>query len=500
MENAWFRRWSLAMWLALALMASLVWVLRFRSALEVGPYVITTGGEENSLLNISLMRHGEPVYVDCYQYPYRSSLFNWLYYFFYGRAAAIAVPSDLALPSFLRCLTVGWTFFGALVSLYFMRVDEPANRNIAGLALAVCVSLVTWFGPMLSWWTMTTRPDVAAVACEFLAFGIVVRSEATWRRMLIAGLLFFVAWSFKQNEVVLLLGLSVGLMLRREWLHLVIIGVVFSVLVAVVFALQSDAYFTNVFDTVRLAPWSLPNAVANFRMGTYTWGFLAWMGLVIAFCCRPAQGEPSIHDRQISLAGITLFVALPLNFLFSARRGAWSNYFFESWLVAMGLTGLIYLNAFRTFESFTEPFRRRFFIAGSTGMVLLALIYTIALFPPVIEFETLHPLGETFDAAAIEAMRSSPRPIFNDHPTLSTVALGPEAGDVPMIDYTIYWDALKAGRFDAGGIGPRIRSRWFATIWLDHTESAWEKEVLAAGYVLKSQFGPHGNLRQYVRP
>src|SRR5882757_4696818 len=105
MDNASFRRWSIGLWSALALLAGLVWALRFHAMLEVGPYTVTTGGEENSLLNFSLIRRGEPAYVDCYTYPYRSSLFNWLYYVFYGQALILAEPSEFALPTFLRGVT-----------------------------------------------------------------------------------------------------------------------------------------------------------------------------------------------------------------------------------------------------------------------------------------------------------------------------------------------------------------------------------------------------------
>lgn len=498
MDKTCLRRWSIGLWLTLALLAGLIWSLRFWAALRLGPCVHTTSGEENSLLNISLMRFGEPVYVDCYVYPYRSSLFNWLYYYCYAQVLMLVQPSDLALPTTLRCLTVAWAVLGFLATLHFLRLDEPAQREPAPLVVILCLALVTWFGPVTSWWTMTARPDMAAVACEFAAFSLVARAgpATCWRRMLLAGLLFFAAWSFKQNEIVLLAGACLGLLWLREWQHFAIVAGVFAGLTATVLLVQSDAYYTNVFDTVRLAPWSFGNALSNFRFWMYTWGFLLCTGLTVAMCCG-LTAHDLVQDRQMLLTAITLAVAVPLNFMFSARIGAWSNYFFESWLAGMGLTGLAYLHAFRSFQSFAETFRRRLFAAGNVGMLVLAVGYTLALFPPLIEFEKLQPVGEAFGPEAIAAMQASPRPIFNDHPTLACVALGKEAGEVPMIDYTIYGDALRAGRFADGGIGPRIRQRWFGSLWLDRTENAWEEEALAAGYVLQ---GEYGTFRQYVRP
>lgn len=500
MDKMSFRRWSISLWIALALLAGLVWSLRFQAMLSVGPGTVTTGGEENSLLNFSVIRRGEPAYVDCYTHPYRNSLFNWLYYTVYGQATILAQPTELALPTFLRCITVAWTALGVLVTLYYLRLDEPGNRNGAAWCLALCLSFVTWFGPTTSWWTMTARPDIAAVVCEFLALSAVARGAGSGEllRMLVAGLLFFAAWSFKQNEITLLVGTCLALLYRREWLSFLVIAGVFTSLVGLVFLVQSEAYFTNVFDVVRLAPWLPENAIFNLRWWLYTWGFLLGMGMCVALFCRPAAaGSAPALERQVFITIVAAGVSLLANFVFSARRGAWSNYFFETWIAGMGFTGLAYLQALRDFDAFVTPLQRRLFKLCSIGTLLLALLYTVGLFRPFVEFETTTLRGEVLNDETLAAMRESPRPIFSDHPALARLALGEEAGAVPVIDYTIYWDALAKGRLRDGGVGERIRQRWYGSLWLDATETAWEQPARDAGYVLKAE---HGSLRQYVRP
>src|SRR5262245_43362266 len=70
--------------LILAVLSVGVWAVRLSSTIASGRFNITSGCEQISIFNISLMRHGEPVYTDCFSHPYRFSIFNRLFYSWYG--------------------------------------------------------------------------------------------------------------------------------------------------------------------------------------------------------------------------------------------------------------------------------------------------------------------------------------------------------------------------------------------------------------------------------
>src|SRR5205807_8969198 len=127
MDNTFLRRWLAAFWTVLAVLAGVVFAFRLTSVLqEQGNYYVTTGFEDISIFNISRIRYGDPVYVDCFDYPYRASLFNWFFYWLYGTVAVVVNPSEVALPVVLRLVTLTWAIIGFLALFRFLasrRVD-----------------------------------------------------------------------------------------------------------------------------------------------------------------------------------------------------------------------------------------------------------------------------------------------------------------------------------------------------------------------------------------
>src|SRR5262249_46353865 len=152
-------------------------------------------------------------------------------------------------------------------------------------------------------------------------------------------------------------------------------------------------------------------------------------------------------------------VTLVVNLLAARRPGSSGNYFFETWLVGMCLTGLLQRHVANSFQSFVSGTERNMFV-GFSGLLLLFLVLCVApLFqslaskePAAGEMVLRLPSGSApFSEQLLEDVRTSPRPIFCDDvvrsmaqpPTSFLVrqALGAESGAVPVIEHTIYQDA-----------------------------------------------------------
>jgi hypothetical protein len=96
----------------------------------------------------------------------------------------------------------------------------------------------------------------------------------------------------------------------------------------------------------------------------------------------------------------------------------------------------------------------------------------------------------------LHEVRTTAEPIFCDDSFLVRQALEERAAEVPVIDHTIYWSALHAGRIPNDEIGERWKNHEYTVVWLFH-DSPFECSVREAGYVLR-ETGPV--FRKYVRP
>jgi hypothetical protein len=507
MDNAFLRRWLTGFWLILAVLAGAIFVIRLGAVLdpEQGPYYVTTGFEDISVFNFSRMHYGDPVYVDCFQYPYRISLFNWLFYWLYGRVVAAVNPSEVMLPTVLRLVTLAWALLGCAAMVRFLRTSGPDTAPALPLWASLGLALVTWFGPTIGWWSLTARPDVPAVVCAYLGLLLVLRSgdRLPWLQALGTGLLFFLAWSFKQSDVFIFAGTMLALLWRRQWGSVFWIGATFAVFVAVVLVNAPPAYFTNLF-----APGVTP-VTGEFAGVILEWCLRSWMplllvGVVVFLMCLDGSQRQALWQSHagffLSVVGT---VTLMMNLVMVRRPGASGNYLFETWVVGMTLTGLIQQHAAATLKTFATPVRRPLFLAA-TGVVLIwSVICTFPLFEPFDKPDTapvelmLRLPHEPYSESLLNEVRTSPRPILIDDPGLVRVALGQESGDVPVVDHTIYPDARTAGKLSHPDVNAKIAAHEYVNIWLYRHNSWWEPEVKKAGYVA---FKEDGAFRLYRRP
>ncbi|OAI46136.1 hypothetical protein AYO44_11910 [Planctomycetaceae bacterium SCGC AG-212-F19] len=499
MNDLFCRRWLRGFWLILAVLAGVVFVFRLDAMVRQGPYYVTTGFEDISIYNISQIRYGAPVYTDCFEYPYRASLFNWLFYLIHGSAATLLNPSEEALPTCLRLVTLAWTLAGFGVTLWLLRGGD----TITTLALA----FVAWFGPLIGWWSMTVRPDVPALVCEMLGLTLIVRGDSRLSagRAVAAGVAFFLAWSFKQSAIGIFAGSMLALLLRREWFNLGVVAGMFVALTGLVLLLASPAYYLNMFVAPSLASFEMRQLHVVLFWVRALWGPVIVLALLLFLALpRPARGQ-LVQARPVGIATVVLGVVLVLNVLAARRPGGSPNYFFESWLIGMSLVGMVQQTAANEPKAFAAPLPRLLLIAGPLFLLVYCVHWTLPIFDPLDKPATqpveimLRLPRAPYPPELLEAVRTSPRPILCDDTFLLRQALGAETAGLPVVDHTIYWDASRAGRLAHPDVQERIQNREYVNIWLDTGRSDWDWEpfVLKAGYVLLKD---DGTLRQYTRP
>ncbi len=496
MDNPFCRRCLLSFWLALALLAGLIFIFRLDAMVRQGSYYVTTGCEDISVFNVSRMRYGDPVYTDCFTYPYRASLFNWLFYQMHGTVARLTQPSEVELPTVLRLVTLMWAVAGFVAMVLFLRGHWVMSASVAAVA---------WFGPMIGWWTMTVRPDVPAVVCQYIAFTLVARggSRLSLGRAVATGLVFFTAWSFKQSGMGILAGTLLALAIRREWFNLAVVASAFAAPTALVLLIASPEYYINLIQAPALAPFTLDQLQVLLFWLMVLWGPLLALGPVLLVGMAGTTRRELFQDRPVLMLAVVFAVTLTLNVLAARRPGGSQNYFFESWLIGLTLTAMLGQHAMSDPEAFASLLPRSLLVASAILLLGFTLHWTMPLFDPLHKPDTapveimLRLPRPPYAPELLDTIRSSPKPILCDDTFLALQALGPDTAGLPVIDHTIYWDAMRAGRLSEPDVMKRIEKHEYVNIWLYVRGSEWEQAVRDAGYV---PVWEDETYRQYRRP
>ncbi len=211
--------------LVLAAGACLVlWLVRIYYAISfVTPYMFTTTGcEEESLFSIWKFTQHQPVYSDPYRIPFAVSYFNWGYYYFYGSITnfwlnllhldAIWIPTIGRLITIVFTLIAGGIFF--LTARAFVKGGLLAHGPVAW---AWCI--IAALSPLAGFWSITVRPDMGALAFEIAGLYVILcyLRKQDLRLIIVAALLFYAAWAFKQSSVTMLTGSVLTLVLLKRW-------------------------------------------------------------------------------------------------------------------------------------------------------------------------------------------------------------------------------------------------------------------------------------------
>lgn len=450
------RRTLALLGLLCALISGVVFVERGVSAWRAADIVpgtaMTSGGEQESLFAVWRAIHGKPVYAHLTEVPYAAAYFNWLFYSTYAQPARVAMHlhGETAVSKVDRLVSMVGALGGAVLLSYLLwRVRKDS------VALAAGVASFVFLGPLVGWWAHTIRPDIWALALEAAALVVLLvgygkRPVAT---TLIAALLFYAAWAFKQTYIAGLGAAVLFLLVRRQWRSTAILVATSIVLWAMTFVALGPAYREGVLHAGSMGAFDLAIGWMNLSE-MFKKTFPLWLLAAPAMFYRFEKSEAASLEKDMRLLGrFGVAVTLPLAFVGSCKVGASSNYYFSLQL----MLALLSIGPARVVSvKVVAP------AAIATAVMLQLLVAT----GRVASIDMLPQAREHATTWAV--WQKEPEPRFSVATAFNQPWLNPASP--PFVLAFNYGLERAAGRaFASGGIGGLIETGYFRSLLLPAT-------------------------------
>jgi hypothetical protein len=328
--------------LLFAVLNLVVFILRAASVRHQGRLFFTNGGDALVLYPVWKVMHHLPAYDWPLAYPFTLSLYNYLFYYAYGIFLRLIHAPDAATMTRGGLLTLFFVLLGAAAQWSVVR--RYLTLRGAGSALAFLFALSLWVcTSLVGSWPFTVRPDLAAVALVMCALAVVLNRPCLAGpnfAYLYAGVLFYLAWSFKQSEVLTLGAVCVFLLAGRQWKAFAQLAGLFALLAALTIFLGTPAYRYNTLTAPAVSAFSLAHLldIAPKYLAANLYWVLAPLALISASGIRSLDGIKNL-DRTLRLLCVVLLLGLVFGVAAMDKVGALDNYLFEA--LAAGSTLLI---------------------------------------------------------------------------------------------------------------------------------------------------------------
>jgi hypothetical protein len=316
-------------------------ILRVFSAISfVNPYmIVTTGLEEGSLLSLWKFTQHQAVYSDPRRIPFSTSDFNWGYYFFYGSVSKVCLKllhlDTIWIATIGRLITLVFTF--ATGGVLWLALRKFANAGFfmnRAIALAWCLIAAT--SPLVGLWSITTRPDMGALAFETAGLYVMMRClrKKDVCHVIGAALLFYAAWAFKQSSVTMLTGSALALLLLKRWRVFFLLSGIWWFLVIVTLVAGGPIYRECLFYPQAHCPLLFDVGLDNASMAILRNPFLLPCFAAIIFSQWERLRLNAVEPIEV---GSTLAVMSSFCFglVTSCALGAVTNYYIPAAWVTM---------------------------------------------------------------------------------------------------------------------------------------------------------------------
>jgi len=316
--------------LAFVIMNLAVFLIRVVSVWRYGALFFSVGGDAEVVYPVWKAVHHLPVYEWPLAFPFSLSLYNYLFYDTYGFILRLAGQTGAGIMKWGSLFTPVFAIIGALAQwrlvcdYLHLRGARSAFSLIFALGLWICTSMVRG-------WAFTIRPDMAAVALAMAALWMVVRQPRFG--FAYAGVLFYLAWSFKQSTILALAGVCLFLLFQKRWRDLSVLAAVFAVLAAVTLLVGTPEFRYNILVAPRIVkefsfkhafPISAKSVIANAY----------WILAPIALLLAAGKRRLSSTVRMLT---IVLAIALVGGLAGMAKVGAYDNYLLEAFVAGSTL-------------------------------------------------------------------------------------------------------------------------------------------------------------------
>lgn len=427
--------------------------------------VITSGTDEETALILWKYVHGERLYSDPNKFPFTATYYNWLFYVFYGTLSGAVVKLlalDIAwLPVIGRWISLGWTVLGFAGGVAILR-DATAPDSLPR-RLALPYAAFVFFGPLVGFWAFALNVEIAATVCGVLATLAFVRlyDNAPVRATLLACLLAYAAWSFKQSHVMIVGALGLFLLIRRDWRCLAIVCVTQWGGWGAALAIGSEAYVKTLLFIGTDKTLEFPRFLVNLtNLVSKTTPILALSLVALpALFGTSARRAAIVADKHALISLCGLFVSALITIPFSAKQGAGENYYFL-------LTFFMVYAALALLRS--VPAQRAAGL-GSSGVLMVGWLAGIAAIVSVflgvngrISVQNWHDKNLA-QSRCLAGMPSPLLPVANPYMALPWATQGEPRFS---ISYNYPRDRSAGRWFEQGGFGGLVERGYFGTIIL----------------------------------
>lgn len=227
----------------------LIFFIRFSNSISISEitHVLTSGYEEESLLAIWYNLNDFEVYHNHLIYPYRWSIYNWLFYEFYSIVFKLQNYlfdlNYLWLPTYLRLLTfIGMLLIFPIILKSGYVLNEKSNYKIY-------IIIILLFGLSFGYWNFTVRPDIYAILFEALAilFFLKKKDDLKFYDLIYLSFLLYLAWSFKQTSLVVFATINLFFLINGEFKKNIILSSIFIFLSSLTIFVYGEIYFKSIY-------------------------------------------------------------------------------------------------------------------------------------------------------------------------------------------------------------------------------------------------------------
>jgi hypothetical protein len=309
-----------------------VFLIFLLSVCHYGGLFATTGGEPLAVYPIWKALHHRPVYEWPLAFPFSVGLYNYLFYNAYALFLRVMSAQDADIMTLGRLLTIAFAVLGAVAQWKLVEILLKLRGARSAMSLLFALSL--WLSTSIArQWVLSVRTDIAATALVMIALFIVARQSRFASAY--SGVFFYLAWSFKQSEVLAFVAVCFLLLLQRRWRDLSMLATVFVALTAVTLFVGTPEYRYNILVAPRLVAWSLTWAarIAPKTLAANAYWVLAPFTVLRA--PRAVRAENTVRMLMIVFA-----VAMLGGLAGMTKVGAWDNYLLEAFAAGSTLLHL----------------------------------------------------------------------------------------------------------------------------------------------------------------